>query len=200
MKKSDFAEFCDVLGPVFEIYNRRLSDVAMSMFFRYLDCLSLSQFKAGLQRHVTVCRFAPTPADIIQAVYGTEEDRAREAWAVVTKAMGRPGSFATVRFQEPAIHYALNLMGGWLHVCFASGKDREADRDFCRHYTTAVRRDVSWQDVVPVLMGAEELSARRNGWVDRIPAVREIGHSGEVETTYVGSGENAESIAAECRP
>ncbi len=175
MDKADFAKFSKLMNAILSMYNRQWSEEAISMAFVNLQDLSLKQVNDGLQRHVRVCRYAPTVADIREATYGTEDDRSLEAWMAVQKTMRRHGSMASVRFWEPAVHYAIEGLGGWSSFCRSS--DYQLEQKFRQYYLSGLRRHISWEDVRRYLPGEEEV--RNFSWADRLPVVREIGPSGD---------------------
>lgn len=109
-------------------------------------------------------RFFPMLADIVTRIEGTSEERAAMAWALVLRAMGRWGYWDSVRFPDPAIHFAIQQMGGWRRLCSSLTNDELPfrGRDFAQHYSMFDR--VRHATSVPAyLAGAHELNNRRHG-------------------------------------
>jgi len=77
----------------------------------------------------------PKPAEIIEAIQGTSETRAVEAWLEVYEALKRIGTYQSVKFSDPAIHSVIESLGGWVEL----GRTPEAEikwkqREFERLY------------------------------------------------------------------
>lgn len=57
--------------------------------------------------------FFPRPGEIIATIEGDPETRAALAWERVCRAMHHVGSDAPITFDDPALHAAIELLGGW---------------------------------------------------------------------------------------
>ena len=176
MTERDKAEFAACLKVAADLYGRPpLSGEALKMFFLLLQKFSLTQVKAALQGHMASSPYMPKPCDVIQRIEGGAEDRAAAAWALVMKAVSRFGHDTSVRFPSPAIHYALEQMGGWARFCMrlADAELPFRAKDFAQFFAMG-ERCASWDGAsgtvkVPAyLAGTCELSNRANG--HRLPA------------------------------
>lgn len=186
MTERDKAEFAACLKVAADLYGRPpLSGDALKMFFLLLQKYSLAQVKAALQGHMAASPYMPKPCDVIQRIEGRAEDRAAAAWALVLKAVSRFGHDTSVRFPSPAIHYALEQMGGWARFCMRLVEAELPFRakDFAQFFAMG-ERCASWDGAnstvkVPAhLAGTCELSNRANG--HRLPAKVYDAESGAV--------------------
>ena len=59
----------------------------------------------------------PKPAELLEFVNGDTGDRSLLAWEKVRKAIVSVGAYQSVRFDDPAIHSCIELMGGWPELC-----------------------------------------------------------------------------------
>lgn len=76
MTDKDFPAFCQMWGQTYELFNRQLSDGAFNLAFNALADLPLEVVSAALGYVVRNSKFAPTVADVRQAVSvmnGTDE-------------------------------------------------------------------------------------------------------------------------------
>lgn len=186
MFERDKAEFAACLKVAADLYGRPpLSTEALKMFFLLLQKYSLVQVKSALQEHMAASPYMPKPCDVIQRIEGRGEDRAAAAWALVMKAVSRFGHDTSVRFPSPAIHYALEQMGGWARLCMRL-TDAELPfraKDFAQFFAMG-ERCASWDGAngtvkVPAhLAGTCELSNRTNGYA--LPARVYDAETGEV--------------------
>lgn len=110
----------EILAGVYSFYRADLSEFQVRAWLRVLDGKRLEQISDAFDSHLTnpdSGQFLPKPADIVRALDGTRADRSSLAWAKVLTAIQRVGAYATVAFDEPAIHNALQDLGGWPTVC-----------------------------------------------------------------------------------
>ena len=131
MEDSDFGAFVEYLQGV---------------VFRALQDMPLALVLAGMSRHVQLNRFTPpTAASIRECALGCPEDRAREAYGIVTQALRRINSGESVRFRDPCIHWALSQgCGGW--TGFAKMSADKAQEIFEKYYISALRLGKKWGD------------------------------------------------------
>lgn len=106
--------------------------------------------------------YMPKPSDIREILEGSEDDRAAAAWAQVIRAMGRWGYWDSVRFPDPAIHYAITQMGGWIRLCATITDDTEPFRkkDFAGYYAMGKH---TRENIPPYLAGQHEAGNRMHG-------------------------------------
>jgi len=160
MQKSDFKAFAQLMTATAETLGYpKLSVMGLELFFRVLESYSFEEVKAALANHIKTSPYMPKPADIIGQLEGTAKDKAAEAWACVVKAIRDHGSYASVKFDDPAIHYAIDRMGGWIKLCMMT-HDEEPFRakDFQEHYTRA--QGISWDLVPRYFAGLHEINNR----------------------------------------
>ena len=98
----------------------------------------------------------------MERIEGTEEDQAAAAWAMVLKAMPKWGYYDSVKFPDPAIHYAIAQMGGWARLCSTMTDETEPFRkkDFAGYY--AMGKKVK-DGIPPYLAGQHEAENRMHG-------------------------------------
>lgn len=146
-------------------------ETLVTVMFEELAQYDLEDIRSAVGAHVRSEKFFPALADIVQRIEGRPEDRAAAAWALVLRAISRFGHDTSVRFPSPAIHYALNQMGGWAKLCMRL-TDAELPfraRDFAQFFAMG-ERCASWDGAngtvkVPAyLAGTCGLSNRANGY------------------------------------
>jgi hypothetical protein len=162
MTPEDFREFVTLLGRTAEVYGRPLPpDGALTVMFNALADCTLEEIRAALTAHIRSCKFMPRPADLLEQIRGSEEDRARAAWHRALDACRRVGTWNSVYFDDPAVHYAVERLGGWPALGAVCGEDLPfREKDFCYWYARAERADLAWDAVPPVLIGQHHLLSR----------------------------------------
>ena len=82
----------------------------------------------------------PIPADWLEACGMSEADQARESVAFVKWAITRHGRYASVDFQDPALHHTIERHGGWTSICGWSEQEwGMRQRQFSEDYSASMR-------------------------------------------------------------
>lgn len=170
MQNKDFKKFMALLALVADTYSQpRLSEDAVKLYFKVLSDYSLDEVSQAIMEHIKQSPYMPKPADVIRILDGTVEDRAIEAWYHVLKAIQQYGYYESVQFDNPAIHYAIERMGGWQKLCQLTEEELPfRERDFIKHYVRGERM-ATWDKVPLRFMGKHEQDNVFNGWDDMIP-------------------------------
>lgn len=120
MQQADKREFKDLMTDALAFYRRDVSTFALGVWWAACQPFDLEQIRKALTAHATDPergQFAPTPADIVRQLRGTFTDRSLVAWGKVLEAIQRVGAYQSVVFDDPAIHCAIEDIGGWMAVC-----------------------------------------------------------------------------------
>jgi len=180
MNIEDFEQFSECWGQACEGAGKQPSPKAIEWAFEVLHDKSLAEVMSGLVAHARNPdggQFLPKPADVIRHIDGAKADRkdyATVAWARVVDNVNR---YASVAFDDPAIHYALQVGfgGNWQDVCDFNSDDfayQEKRRSFITAYAN-FKKGMSYQ---PYFVGVEELE------------------NGSVSITFIGNGEQAKLV------
>lgn len=187
MRPSDYQAFIAVMGAAAEVLNQpKLSPLGLRTAFSILKDYPLEAVKAAIQQHLRESPFMPKPADVVKYLEGTTEDRAAIAWGHVVRAIRQYGHYQSVRFDDPAIHYAIDRMGGWQKVCGTlEGELHFREKDFIAHYKRGTK--ANWEDVPTRFIGKHELHNSQSGWDEMIPETVEI-RTKQGEPLLIGGG------------
>ena len=171
MQKQDWEGFFKLMKHAANLTampnGKNLEDVAASYFVE-LEPYSLAEVTAAVRAycHRPGIRFFPALGDITGQIEPSVEDTAAIAWADVLRAMGRWGYYDSVRFPDPAIHFAIAQMGGWMHLCATLTNDELPFRqkDFAGYYALGKRMLAAHCKAEPYLHGKHEAENRRHGY------------------------------------
>jgi hypothetical protein len=120
LKQSDYPEFVRLLSEVLGYYRQDSSKFTTALFWNACQPFDLEQVEKAMQSHCTDAEygvFAPKVADMVRVLAGTTTDRAALAWGKVLEAMSSVGAYSDVVFDDPAIHAAVEDVGGWVKIC-----------------------------------------------------------------------------------
>lgn len=143
-----FASFLRVVSKVTVLPNGKSVDETIDALFIMLADYPLEVVKQAVIRHCEANKFFPMFADVVSQIKGTPEERALVAWALVLKARREYKVRVSIRFPHPAIHFALEQMGGWEHV-YKTLTDENEDfksKTFCEYYKLG-EKCATWDNV-----------------------------------------------------
>lgn len=199
-KAADWGAFCDLMSAAAKVTRTQAPQAeGLTLMFDLLSEYTLEQVQAGIAAHLRSPegKFFPTPSHIIQQIDGTAAERANYAWRVFLKALDKHGYYDSVRFPDPAYHYAITLLGGWVRVSseFNDMTDREINfrrAEFLSLYQRGERvatfgREPGKEQVAPYLLGAFERDNTANGYTDHIPPVVEIATGRKVKQSELAA-------------
>jgi hypothetical protein len=120
MHDADRPAFAALLTDVLAFYRQDVSRFSLSVWWQACVPFALEQVTKAMTAHAVDPergQFAPKPADIVRQLAGTQTDRSLLAWGRVHAAMATVGAYASVAFDDRAIHAAVVDMGGWPKLC-----------------------------------------------------------------------------------
>ena len=124
----------------------------------------------AVKTHCRNEKFFPTLADIIRQIEGTPDERAALAWSLVMKAKRKYKLRKAIRFPVPAIHFAIEKMGGWEKIFWSVDDINENFKasEFQKFFKIG-ERCASWDfepgkiKVCSYFPSEEEIYAKRKG-------------------------------------
>lgn len=120
MKPTEKIAFSQLITDVLAYYRQDASSFTLSLWWQACQGFEMEQVSKALSGHAMDAErgvYAPKVADVVRVLAGTTTDRAALAWGKVLGAMSAVGAYSDVVFDDPAIHAAIEDMGGWVKVC-----------------------------------------------------------------------------------
>ena len=120
MQQHERGDFAQLVTDVLAYYRQDASRFVLELWWNACKPFDLQQIQKAMQRHATDPehgQFAPKVADLVRILQGTTTDRASLAWGKVLESMSAVGAYTDVVFDDPAIHAAVEDMGGWPKMC-----------------------------------------------------------------------------------
>ena len=145
MTDQDFQRFAALWAQAWEVCGagRMPTREAIVLAFDVLRDWPLEAIRQALIAHMRDPRagaYPPKPADVIRHLEGGHEEereaRALVAWRRVMDTLASVGRYASVVFDDPAIHHAVEVaFGGWTKLADTPEDElRFRKRDFVRAY------------------------------------------------------------------
>lgn len=126
MSPNDKPQLVQMVTDVLAYYRQPVSEFTLQVWCQACQPFTIEQVSKALTAHATDPergQFAPKVADLVRILQGTHTDRAQLAWGKALEAMSRVGAYTDVVFDDPAIHAAVEDLGGWPKVCRTETKD-----------------------------------------------------------------------------
>lgn len=153
----DKKAFLKVMYGISEIFNsgNPLNEQLLDIYFNIFNKYSIDTFTQAVTRMLTTRTFNsfPKPAEIIQEIEGSSEDKSLTAWLLVKETIARVGAYKSVQFDDLVIHTVISAMGGWPKVCEVLDDDLKwMQKEFERLY----RLCKTWPTKIIRLVGLTE--------------------------------------------
>lgn len=199
MQQSELEGFQALLTDALAFYRQDVSEFALSVWWGACRPFTLEQVRKAFTAHATDAergRFPPMPADIVKHLQGTQTDRSLIAWGKVLEAIQRVGAYQSVGFDDPAIHAAVEDLGGWTTICRGTTAELpHLQRRFCEAHRAYTGRG---SFAFPAYLIGESEAANRTagkrvappvliGNPDRAAEVLRLGHAGPRNTITSGT-------------
>ena len=158
-----------------DMFNKPISEFMLTVYYEALKDYTEEQVKKAVFTCLKNYKYAglPKPADILEYLEGTREDKALMAWLQAKEAVQKGGYYSSVVFKDPIIARVLNELGGWQSFCCAPIDELPfIEKRFLDLYRVLEKRGV--KDNVK-LIGFIELSNGEKGYQDKIPKPIMIG-------------------------
>ncbi len=132
MTKNEEADFAVLIAGVYAYHRQPCSDALIEMYWRGCQRWSIEELKKAIDQlthDAEAGKFPPKIGDITRVLEGTTTDRAALAWGKVLGAMSAVGAYSDVVFDDPAIHAAIEDLGGWVKMC----RGQTAELSYLQH-------------------------------------------------------------------
>ena len=142
MLEEDSSQFAKLIMSVSEIYRLPFSSTTIEIYWRLLERFSIEDVSDAIHCHMEVCKYPPTPADIIMAIGGSPKDQASLAWTKTADAIKFIGGHASVAFDDALIHAVIKDMGNWIKLCDIEDKQMPfSQKEFQERYRRYINKN-----------------------------------------------------------
>ena len=118
-----------------EVFNREISQILMDIYWKTLESFSDDKCERAFNQAISNSKFFPKPAELLEIIRGTQEDRAMLAWLSVEKAIRGIGPYSSVQFEDPVIHSVIESLDGWPEFQNFTNAERQwKQREFVVRY------------------------------------------------------------------
>jgi Domain of unknown function (DUF6475) len=114
MTPQDNEPFADlVMNPLYLAFDKKPDAELTATYFTALQRFEFAAVRRAVDQAILRLKFFPKVAELIELIEGDPEVRGYEAWERVLQTIRRVSYASRVDFRDPAIHAAVQAMGGW---------------------------------------------------------------------------------------
>jgi hypothetical protein len=160
---------------VADLYKHELNKYIINIYYNIFKGFSFEQFEKAICEVIKSNKYNvfPKPANILEFLEGTRDDKALIAWLQVKEAIEKGGYYASIEFADPVISNCIKEIGGWMELC-SQQKDEMPfiEKRFMDLYRLFLKRGVE----KPVkLIGFVEAKNNERGFLRHMPKPLKIG-------------------------
>uniref|UniRef100_A0A6M3IVP5 DUF6475 domain-containing protein n=1 Tax=viral metagenome TaxID=1070528 RepID=A0A6M3IVP5_9ZZZZ len=171
----DRNEFIKTMVGLYDMYGKVPSEFILDTYYGIFEEYTAEEFNKAVMKCLKekVYNSVPKPAEIIEFLEGTKDDKALIAWNQVLDAIRKGGYYSSVEFYDPIIPACINELGGWQWIGSQQHEDMVfIEKRFMILYRLFLKRGTEDNHR---MIGFIEASNGRRGYLDDIPAPIKIG-------------------------
>lgn len=143
MEINDMPKFAGLMHELGRHYGKEISEACSELYWNTWKQFKWVEVEKAVMKYMSdpdERKLMPSPGDIIRWIVGSSETRALQAWAKVTDAISRVGSYESVIFDDLIIHSVISALGGWVKLCLSKTDDLPfIAQDFKKHYIALLK-------------------------------------------------------------
>jgi hypothetical protein len=198
--EQDQPDFAHLMAMLDKAFRQETSDLGNEVYWQGLRDCEIEDVKAAFVQAIRELKFYPKVSELRDLIRGKPDDVAALALRRVNEAVVEPGTYESVTFDDPVIHWVLETMGGW--PVWGEIKGDEAafrEQDFRRLYEIGLKRGIGWADTHRVLKGRRALQDAVAGLADtHAPKMIECGYLTAQRRAEIEAGRQQKAIAGSC--
>ncbi len=172
MRKSTLAK---LLLPLGEVFQREISPALLEIYWQTLKNYPDALVMKALSSLLKTSKFFPKPAEIIECIEGSPDEKSLIAWNTLMEAIRLHGSYSSVKFVDKVLSKVVEDLGGWVKLCSTNLRDLDNLRSlFIKYYKlySTYKQGIEGPEVHAGLI---ELENRRSGFLEDIPEAEVVG-------------------------
>lgn len=165
----DKGKFVELITGMCDIYDKKPSEFIFAIYYDLLKEYEYSLVEKAIKKCLKnrVYSTFPKPAEILEYLEGTKEDKALIAWLTAKKGTEIAGYYETPIFDDPIISHCIVNLGGWLEFSSMKVIDEPfVEKRFIELYRIFMKREV---DKPLELTGFLKAQNRLKGLKEYIP-------------------------------
>jgi len=168
-------EFLNIMIGLCDLFNKKPSEYIIDLYYEIFKDFSLDVVKTGFTLCIKSHKYntLPKPAEILEFLIESKEDKMLKAWMQVNEAIEKGGYYTTVEFKDKVIHHVIAELGGWQWLCSQRKENMPfIEKRFYALYQVFKKR---LPGETPKLVGFIEAKNSAKGYFKEIPEILKIG-------------------------
>ena len=118
----DKQRFIEIMVGLCDLYGKTPSEFIYDTYYGVFKDYTEKEFSSAITKCIKNRKYnsLPNPAEILEYLEGTSDDKAMMAWLQLKEAVCKGGFNKSVEFADPIIAKALDNLGGWEWFCNSS--------------------------------------------------------------------------------
>jgi hypothetical protein len=172
----DLEAFARLMAALAEIHNETPTPQRLEIYFRVLADWSIEVVAAAVDAAIRRLKFFPKPAELIELIEGSPDDRAEHAWGQFWLAVARGGTYQSLYCADVVLAETIRrVYGSWADAGHVPRVEYDAPghqihhKNFVAMYRDLCRHPEPW---APHLVGIFEATntATMPTWTHGLPA------------------------------
>jgi len=115
----DKNKFLHLMTGLGELYNQKITETLLEIYYKILSNYDYQELENAVNKVIRIHKYSnlPKPAEILEYLEGSQDDKALKAWLDVKEALKKGGYYNTIKFTDPIIPKCINDFGGWMEFC-----------------------------------------------------------------------------------
>ena len=180
----DKVKFSQTLIGLGEMFDKQITEFVIDTYYEIFKDYSENHFNKAVMLCLRTHKYStlPKPADILQYLEGTRDDKALMAWLKVKEALDKGDYYQTIEFDDPIISHCINaLANGWMEFSELTMLKKDMpfiEKRFMDLYRLFMNRDIKEPQK---LVGFAETKNRELGHTEHIPKPIQIGQDEQLK-------------------
>jgi len=144
-------KFIELLSGICDIYEKTPSEFMFGMYYEIFQNYEYSEVETAFKNCLRnrVYSTFPKPAEILEYLEGTKDDKALAAWLEARKACEDVGYYDSPQFTDPIISNCITELGGWQEFCSVTKEDHPfVEKRFLDLYRLFIKRGCGPMELV----------------------------------------------------
>lgn len=158
--------FAELMAGIGELFDKEISQNLTRLYWNVLNKFTDGEVEMAFNKAVHTCKFFPRPADLIEMIQGSVDDRIATAFVQLQDACGRIGAYQSVMFRDPGLEAVVEAWGGWPEVCHLPLEEWQYRQ---KQFRDLYRANMDKARESKKLTGMTESGNRESGHLEDIP-------------------------------
>jgi len=172
----DKEKFITLITGLCELYKQTPSQFIFDLYYDIFKNYNYETVAKAVRQVIATHKYntLPKPADILEFLEGSKDDKALIAWLQVKEALDKGDYYKSIEFTDPVISHCINSLGGWMEFSELTMLKKDmpfVEKRFIDLYRLFLKREITKPQRIT---GFIEAKNREKGYLKSIPEPLQI--------------------------